>query len=80
MSLKKRARSLRRADSASELPLLREVMAAPDGDEQVKQAAHHADEEGEAPPASCALLYTCRESLYSRSGCAGLPAHASIQL
>ena len=29
MSLRKRARSLRRADSASELPLLRETMAAP---------------------------------------------------
>ena len=29
MSLRKRARSLRRADSASELPLLRETMATP---------------------------------------------------
>lgn len=29
MSLRKRARSLRRADSASELPLLRETMAVP---------------------------------------------------
>ena len=29
LSLRKRARSLRRADSASELPLLRETMATP---------------------------------------------------
>ena len=29
MSLRKRARSLRRADSASELPILRETMATP---------------------------------------------------
>jgi hypothetical protein len=44
MSLRKRARSLRRADSASELPLLREAMAAPDG---ASKSAEGDDDEGE---------------------------------
>lgn len=43
MSLRKRARSLRRADSASELPLLREAMAAPEG---ASKPAQESEDEG----------------------------------
>lgn len=46
MSLRKRARSLRRADSASELPLLRETMATPASQLSITNA------EGRAPAAS----------------------------
>lgn len=48
MSLRKRARSLRRADSASELPLLREAMAAPEG---ASRAPVEDSDEGEHLPA-----------------------------
>ena len=46
MSLRKRARSLRRADSASELPLLREAMAAPEG---ASKPTQEGEDEGVSP-------------------------------
>ncbi len=49
-ALRKRARSLRRADSASELPLLREAMAAPDG---ASKFPEEEGDEGEHVPQAC---------------------------
>lgn len=79
MSLRKRARSLRRADSASELPLLREAMAAPEG---ASKPAEESEDEGVFPhfialaKSRCCCLICCLSRSIHGMHC--LPSNSSI--
>ncbi|CAL8460857.1 g388 [Coccomyxa elongata] len=69
MSLRKRARSLRRADSASELPLLREAMAAPEG---ASKPAEESEDEGTSPKellAQVKKIADCVRHALARAAC-----------